>query len=31
MKLDRGVQAILSVYFTNLRGCDVGITDGKDL
>jgi hypothetical protein len=25
-----GVQAILSVYFGNLRGCDVGNTGGRD-
>jgi hypothetical protein len=27
----RGVQAILRFCLKNLRGCDVGITDGRDL
>jgi hypothetical protein len=26
-----GVQAILSFRLSNLRGCNVGITDGRDL
>jgi hypothetical protein len=26
-----GVQVILRVCFNNMRGCNVGITDGKDL
>jgi hypothetical protein len=29
MKVGRGVQAILKYYLGNLRGCKVGITDGK--
>jgi hypothetical protein len=31
MKIGTGVQAILRFCLTNLRGCDGGITDGKDL
>jgi hypothetical protein len=31
MKIGTGVQAILRFYLRNLRGCNVGITDGKDL
>jgi hypothetical protein len=31
MKIDAGVQAILRFSLRNLRGCNVGITDGKDL
>jgi hypothetical protein len=31
MKIDAGVEAVLRYYLRNLRGCNVGITDGKDL
>jgi hypothetical protein len=31
MKIVTGVQAILKVFLRNLRGCNVGITDWKDL
>jgi hypothetical protein len=31
MKIGIGIQAILRVCFRNLRGCNVGITDGMDL
>jgi hypothetical protein len=31
MKTGTGVQAILRFFFTNLRGCSVGITDERDL
>jgi hypothetical protein len=31
MKICAGVQAILRFCFRNLRGCNVGITDGRDL
>jgi hypothetical protein len=31
MKISIGVQAILRFILRNLRGCDVGITDGGDL
>jgi hypothetical protein len=31
MKIGRGVQAILRFFFRNLRGCNVGITDGRDI
>jgi hypothetical protein len=31
MKIGAGVQVILRFYLRNLRGCDVGITDGRDL
>jgi hypothetical protein len=31
MKIDTGVQAILGVCLRNLGGCNVGITDGRDL
>jgi hypothetical protein len=30
-KIDKGVQAILRFCLRNLRGCNVGITDGRDL
>jgi hypothetical protein len=30
-KIVRGVQAILRPCLRNLRGCNVGITDGRDL
>jgi hypothetical protein len=30
MKICTGVQAILRVCLRNLRGCNVGITDGRD-
>jgi hypothetical protein len=30
MKIDAGVQAIIRFCFRNLRGCNVGITDGKE-
>jgi hypothetical protein len=29
MKVGTSVQAILRVYLRNLRGCNVGITDGR--
>jgi hypothetical protein len=31
MKISTGVQAILRFSHRNLRGCNVGITDGRDL
>jgi hypothetical protein len=31
MKIDAGVQATLWFSFRNLRGCNVGITDGEYL
>jgi hypothetical protein len=31
MEIDTGVQAKLKFYLRNLRGCNVGITDGRDL
>jgi hypothetical protein len=31
MTIATGVQAILWVWLRNLRGCNVGITDGRDL
>jgi hypothetical protein len=31
MKIGTGVQAILRFCLSKLRGCNVGITDGKDL
>jgi hypothetical protein len=31
MKIGTGVQAILRFCLRNLQGCDVGITDGRDL
>jgi hypothetical protein len=31
MKTGAGVQAILRFFLKNLRGCKVGITDGRDL
>jgi hypothetical protein len=31
MKIGTGVQAVLRFCLRNLRGCNVGITDGKDL
>jgi hypothetical protein len=31
MTITTGVQALLRFYFRNLRGCNVGITDGRDL
>jgi hypothetical protein len=31
MKIDAGFQAILRFRFRNLRGCNVGISDGRDL
>jgi hypothetical protein len=31
MKTYTGVQAILRFCLRNLRGCNVGITDGRDL
>jgi hypothetical protein len=30
MKIGAGTQAILKFCLRNLRGCDVGITDGRD-
>jgi hypothetical protein len=30
MKIGKGVQAIFRFYFRNLRGCNIGITDGSD-
>jgi hypothetical protein len=30
MKIGTGVQAILRFPLSNLRGCNVGITDGRD-
>jgi hypothetical protein len=31
MKIGTGVQAILRFGLRNFRGCDVGITDGRDV
>jgi hypothetical protein len=31
MKIGRGIQAILRFCLNNLRGYNVGITDGRDL
>jgi hypothetical protein len=31
MKIGTGVQAILRVCFSNLKCCNIGITDGRDL
>jgi hypothetical protein len=31
MKTDTGVQAVLRFCLRNLRGCNVRITDGRDL
>jgi hypothetical protein len=31
MKTGTGVQAILRFSLSNLKGCSVGITDGRDL
>jgi hypothetical protein len=31
MKTGTGVQAILRVFVSNLKGCNAGITDGRDL
>jgi hypothetical protein len=31
MKIGTGVQAVLKLCLRNLRGCNVGITDGRDL
>jgi hypothetical protein len=31
VKIGTGVQAILRSCLRNLRGCDVGITDGRDV
>jgi hypothetical protein len=31
MKAGTGVQAILRFFLSNLRGCTVGITNGRDL
>jgi hypothetical protein len=31
MKIGAGIQAVLRFCLRNLRGCNVGITDGRDL
>jgi hypothetical protein len=31
IKIGSGIQAILSVYLSNLRGSNSGITDGRNL
>jgi hypothetical protein len=31
MKIDTGVQAILRFCLRNLKGCNAGITDGRDV
>jgi hypothetical protein len=31
VKIGAGIKAILRFCLRSLRGCDVGITDGKDL
>jgi hypothetical protein len=31
MKIATGVRAVLRVRLRNLKGCNVGITDGRDL
>jgi uncharacterized protein YraI len=31
MKIGTGSQAIIRFCFSNMRGCNVGITDGRDL
>jgi hypothetical protein len=31
MKIDAGIQAILRFFLRNLRGCNIGITDVRDM
>jgi hypothetical protein len=31
MKIGTGVQAVLRLCLSSLRGCNIGITDGRDL
>jgi hypothetical protein len=31
MKIGTGVKGILRLCLNNLRGCDIGITDGRNL
>jgi hypothetical protein len=31
MKIGAGVQTVFRLCLTNLRGCNVGITNGRDL
>jgi hypothetical protein len=31
MKIGTGVQAILRLFLRNLNGCNVGITEGRNL
>jgi hypothetical protein len=31
MKTGKGIQAILTFYLRNFRGCKVGIIDGREL
>jgi hypothetical protein len=31
MKIDRGLQTVLRFSLRNFGGCNVGITDGRDL
>jgi hypothetical protein len=31
MKIDAGFQSLSRICLSNLRGCDVGVTDGRDL
>jgi hypothetical protein len=31
VKIDAGIQTILRFYFSSLNGCNIGITDGRNL
>jgi hypothetical protein len=31
MKIGTGIQAILRFYLSNVKGCNVRVTDGRDL
>jgi hypothetical protein len=31
IKIGTGIEKIIRFFFRNLRGCNIGITDGKDL
>jgi hypothetical protein len=31
MKIGTGIQAVIRFRLSNLRGCNVGITDGRDI
>jgi hypothetical protein len=30
INIDTGLQAIIRLFFRNLRGCNIGINDGRD-